>query len=786
MNRPLVWAAAAFTAGIWASGFHHHAIGWLAALEVLLLGAFLLARGLPYRDGIPIAMIFLLAGAALEINQRPARLGDALSAHCRKHPEFIYRLEGTVADAPIFTTGIDYMTVRMAVDRVSSAGGELPLRGRIVLRWSDPLRALHPGERIQVTGRLDPVLGEVNLGLRGAEDFYRTLGYHSVLRARGESVTWISSPRWSLRYWASRLRAWQAEIFAQAAPQDVQIFLRAVWLGDRATYDEDGYRPYLETGTAHILSVSGVHVGIVYLSLHWILRTVIRNRKHRNAVILVGVVLFALMTGARAPILRATIMIGLYLWAEFLDREPDAPTALSIAALLFLVFNPGLLWDTAFILSFGSLSSILLFSEALSQHLTAIPLALRQNVATTLGVSILPLPLTAHFFHLVPLVGALANLLVIPLLTGVLWLCMLVVSVAPFSVKVASLFGHAAAPIIDLIEWITLHCSRLPLAFVTVTSPTATAVLCYLVAVLALAQLLLDAERVRRWAGVAAFAALLSWCLWRPIMMPATLDFLDVGHGDAAFIRTPGGTTLLVDTGDKSDYLDVGARVVAPWLLAHGVDRLDYLVVTHPDRDHIGGAVSVLERIKVGQLILWPDASTNELEVELLKASTRLEVPVRRVQRGESIDADGASINVLHPAANAPRRGVNNGSVVLHVQWPGMNALFPGDIEVESEAEILPDLTPVDILKVPHHGSHTSSSAAFLDALAPRIGVVSTRASSRREAMGRVVIPRFKERGIALYRTDYVGGIEIRLKKGALVVRSARTERGYSLDPSDN
>lgn len=785
MNRPLVWAAVALTAGIWASGQQEHAAWHFGAFLVALAAGWFSPWRLPYRDGIPIAFVFLVAGAALEINQRPMRLGDELSHHNRQHPEFIYRIEGTVTDSAIYTPDLEYMTVRTRVDRVETGTGEVPLSGHIVVRWSDPNRALHPGERIRVQGRLEPVLGEVNIGIRGAEDYYRTLGYHSALRARGDAVVWLSKPTWSVTYWASRLRQWQADVFAQCAPADIQVFLRAVWLGDRATYSEEAYRPYLETGTAHMLSVSGVHVGIIYLSLHWALRGIIRNRKRRNIAILVAIVLFAIMTGARPPILRAAIMIGLYLWAELLDREPDSATALSIAGILFLAVNPGLLWDTAFILSFGSLASILIFSEAVSQRLTSVPLVLRQNLATTIGVSILPLPLGAHFFHLVPVVGSVCNLIVIPLLTGVLWLCMLIVLVAPVSIALASLFGHASAPLIYLIEWIAVNFAKLPLAFITVTSPTILAGLLYVVAAIALARLFFEPERRKRWAKVTAAATLLSWALWRPLFPPTTMDFLDVGHGDATFMRTPGGTTLLVDAGDKSEYVDMGSRVVAPWLLAHGIDRLDYLVVTHADRDHIGGVVSVMRYIDVGEVILWPLASANALEVKLLNECAARGVPVRRVQTGETIPVEGARIDVIHPTLNTTAQGVNNQSIVLRVEWPGLSALLTGDIEVEAERELLSRIQPVDILKVPHHGSHTSSSEAFLDAVAPRIAVTSTRASSRRDAMGREVIPRYAERGIALYRTDYLGGVQVRQRDKELVVRSARSLRGYTLDPAE-
>ncbi|MBL7647771.1 MAG: DNA internalization-related competence protein ComEC/Rec2 [Candidatus Hydrogenedentes bacterium] len=784
MNRPLVWAASAFTAGIWASGADHHAAWWIGGMLVTLVAIWFLPRPLPYRDGVPIALVFLLAGVALEINQRPMRHGDSLSRHNRQHPDSIYRIEGTVMDAPIYTADLDYAPVRLHADRVEVGGMQLEARGGVIVRWSDPRRPLHTGERIRVQGKLDPVLGEVNLGIGGAEDYYRTLGYHSALRTRGDTIQWLSRPVWSIGYWASRLRHWQADVFARTAPADIQVFLRAVWLGDRATYSEEAYRPYLETGTAHILSVSGVHVGIVYLSLHWALRGIIRNRKQRNAMVLLAVVLFALMTGARPPILRAAIMIGLYLWAEFLEREPDAPTALSIAALLFLGANPGLLWDTAFILSFGSLASILVFSEAIAHRLTQVPLIFRQNVATTLGVSILPLPLAAHFFHLVPVLGSVCNLMVIPLLTGVLWLCMLVLLLAPFSTAVASLFGHAAAPLIYLIEWIAVYFAQLPLAFITVTSPTLIAGLLYVAAAVGLARLLFEPERARHWTRFSLTAALLAWLLWRPLFPPATLDFLDVGHGDSAFIRTPGGTTLLVDAGDKSDYLDMGKRVVTTWLLAHGIDQIDYMVITHADRDHIGGAISVMRQIDIGEVILWPKSSTNVLELALLEACAEQDVPVRRVRTSESIAAAGATVSVIHPTLDSNLRGVNNQSVVLQIEWPGLSALLSGDIEVEAERELLPRLQPVDVLKVPHHGSHTSSSATFLDAVSPTIAVVSTRASARREAMGREVVPRYTERHIALYRTDYHGGIQVRQRGDQLVVKSARAQRGYSLDPA--
>lgn len=771
---------------------------WLGIGALLLLALYRYPGRLPYRDGFLIAFVFLVTGAALEIYHRPSRQADPLSAHNQRHTNTIYTLEGSVADAPVFAPDIDYMTVRLKAARVWAAGQPTALGGRVVVRWSDPRQALHPGDRIRVEGRLDPVISEVNIGVRGVEDYYRTLGYHSTLRIRGHQLQKLASPVFGIRYWASRLRQWEAEIFAQTAPLDIQPFIRAVWLGDRNNLSDAAYQPYLQSGAAHILAVSGVHVGIVYLSLHLLLRTFVHNRKRRTLIIMGAVMLFALIAGGRTPIFRATLMLSLYLCAELLEREPDAPTALSIAAVLFLVFNPGLIRDTGFVLSFCSLASILVFSNALAERMTAVPIALRQNIAATLGVSVLPLPLGAHFFHVIPLIGPLCNLIVIPLLTAVLWLCMLVVLVAPVSIQAASLFGHALAPIVHGITWVVEFAAGLPWSHVTVTSPTLLACACYAVAALGLWRLLRGAPHPRRWAAATAAALLLTWACWRPLSQPATLDFLDVGHGDATFVRTPGGSTLLIDAGNKSDYVNLGSRVVVPWLLANGVDALDYVVVTHPDQDHIGGIPAVLEMIDVGEVLIWPVPTADPTESALIEQCRTLNIPLRRVTAGETIPVDpprmqgetggrgsnGATITVLHPAADTTLTGINNQSVVLRVSWPGVSALLTGDIEIEAEHELLDRIGPMDILKTPHHGSHTSSSATFLDITAPQLAVVSTRQSGRRDAVGPGVIPRYEERGIRVYRTDYLGGIRIRQRGGELAVESARGLRGYSLDPA--
>jgi len=782
MNRPLLWAALAFASGIGAVEFVSIRLALLIAL--LLVAAWWAPRSLPYRDGILIALLFFVVGAGWMAVRTTERHPDSLAQYAAAHPNAPYTLYGVVVEAPVFASDTEYMAVRVQVTHGTAGRETIPAPAGVLLRWSNPTHALHPGEHIRMAGRLSPVMGEVNVGVRGMEDYYRRYGYHSTLRARSEGVTRESAPTVHLRYWASRLRQWEARVFEQTAPPSARPLLRAVWLGDKTGLSPATYAPYLQTGTAHILAVSGVHIGILYLTLQLALRGILPHRKARAAVILLCVVVFALVTGARTPIMRATIMLGLYLWAEFLGREPDAPTALSLAAFFFLGYNPALLADGGFALSFSSLGSLLIFSQPLVERMGALPRGLRQNGAATLGVSILPLPVTASTFHVLSLIGPLCNLLVIPLLTALLWLCLLTILVAPFSLPIASLFGHAAAPVVWAIQTIAAWGAAIPFAHRTVTSPSWIACFAWGAMACFVYRALIDHPNVRRLTIQAAACLVLTWLFWQPLSRPATMDFLDVGHGDATFIRTPEGITLLVDGGNRNDYVDQGARTVVPWLLTHGVDHLDYVVATHPDRDHVGGLLAVVDTLAVGEVLLWPWPSDDEDARALREHCTDRQVPIRRVAAGDRLRWGTTTIDLLHPPDDETLSSVNDQSLVLHVQWPGMNTLLTGDIEAPAERMLLSVAPRVDVLKVPHHGSHTSSTEAFLNATSPKMAIVSTRAGRTREAMAPSVVSRYETHAIPLFRTDYHGGVQLRIVDGTPQMTTAREARGYSLAPT--
>ncbi len=779
MNRPLAWAAVAYALGCaagnagWYGGY-----GFPLVLLCLGGGALAGARRLPYGEVLVVALLFAGAGGLLWQIRQGGPHGDPLSSYARVHPNVHLTLFGRVRTAPVLLPGDDYATFTVDVQRAWCGDKAVVLSGRTRVAWSEPVPGLRSGDWVTFSGTLQGRLGPVNHGIHDAEDYLRSQGIFTRVRVRGNKIRCTGTQWWRPGYWASCLRQWEATALYRAVPPTLMPFLRAVWLGDRGAVDPDLRRALRDSGTAHILTVSGVHVGIVALCLGFVLSIRVRSRKRRALLIMAGVITFALASGARPSSLRAALMVCTYLTADLFGRERDAPTALALAALVLLTGRPGLIGHSGFILSFSCVASILVFAQPLRDRFTLLPRWSRGVVAASLGVSVLAWPLSAAFFHVLPLLGPVANLLVVPLVTVVLWLCLMTVLCSTMLPVAAPLFGHALQPFAVLVEMVSRGVAAVPFGHFNVSPPSMVARVCWGLAAMALYKALHVKARARRWLSASALALVLALVTWGITPRPGAVFFLDVGQSDAAFVRTPGGTTLLIDAGDSTQYIDMGERVVAPFLRAQGVRRIDYAVLSHPDRDHIGGFFFLLKTFPIGTFILSPQRFGTRLEDELLAACKARGVPVRRVAPGDRLNLAGATAEVLHPPPGwGEELPVNQRSVVLRVEWPGVSVLFTGDLERTGETVLARYPCHADILKVPHHGSHTSSSAVLLDAVRPRFAVCSTT------RMPQYIMDRYRKRDINLLRTDYIGGVRVTVEGGEPVFLGARQARGYSLAP---
>ncbi|MBP8131646.1 MAG: DNA internalization-related competence protein ComEC/Rec2 [Candidatus Hydrogenedentes bacterium] len=785
MNRPWVWVAIGLATGILAAA--EGSSPWTVVIVTVppVALAWTLRGHVPYTQQATLTLVAFALGGLIFHARHAETPGDPLSRFAAGCPRENLVLEGHVREAGIILPGTDYTTFVFDVDRAVRRGQTGRLTGGVLVRWSQPNGPLFAGERIRAAGTLGRVLSPVNHGIHDLEDYYRAHGVYTDLRIAGDGLERIGAPRWSIRYWIARLRQEEGERLARAVPREILPFVLAVWLGERSRMTDAERQDYVYSGTAHILAVSGLHVGVIYASMYFLSGTLPRRRHLRIVLTLSIVVLFGVLAGARVSTLRATFMIGLYLIAEFFNREPDAPTALSLSAVVLLLLNPNDLFDGGFLLSFLSVASLLLFTPLLNERVGRVPWWIANAVTPTLAVQLLPLPIAIRFFHVFPAAAPLANLLVIPLLGAALWLCALTTAAAFVLPPAAMLFGHALLPVVILIRFVAGMAARIPYAHFLLVSPTDLSVGLYWAAlVLLLVPAKAQSASRRRGLAVTALllAALATWTAWPP---PAGINVLDVGRSDAIAVRTPGRKTFLIDGGDRSEYVDMGKRVVIPFLLANHMRRVDYVVVTHPDRDHLGGLLSVVEQLTVGEVLLGPDATGRPLEQEFLALCARRKVPVRRIQRGDRLAFERTIVEVLHPPPGRPAAGhVNDNSLVLRFTWPGMTALFAGDVEAAGEQSMAGLDYRADILKVPHHGSKTSSTAEFIARAAPQIALVSTRDTGRGPGSDAAVLQRYADAGVRVWRTDWHGGLRVRRTNKGFRVDGARILRGYSLEPA--
>ncbi len=696
-------------------------------------------------------------------------------------------LEGRVSETPVFVTGMERMRFVLDVTALIEGEQRVPFSGRCLIYWNKPPAPFYDGELVRVSGKLRSDISTVNFGVTNLEDRCRQASIFTRMAVNPDNLARMGVAGASWRYWVSRLRQAQANLLRAAVPAEALPFVLGVWLGERSEFDGALYDQFVASGTVHVLSVGGMHVGLIYISFPLVLGLFISSRRLRALFAMLGVVVFSLAAGAQPPTLRAMWMVAAVLAYELFDREPDTLTALGLSGFLMLAFDPASLFDLGFILSYLSMGSLLLFQLPMAGLLSRLPRPAREGLAATVGAQLLCGPVAAWSFYILPAAGLVANLAVVPLLGVVLYLTFATVVVGAVWPAAALLPGHALWLVVKVTEGAVALGASLPASHFIVPRPTALGLALWFAAMFLLyRRLTAPVPGTRRQWLFATAVTVLAVLLWPRWTQPPRIDFLDVGHADAACVVTPAGAVALIDGGDLQQGFDQGKLTLAPYLRAQGIGRVDAVVATHPDSDHLGGLLYIVGHFPGGAAWLAPAGKeTGELETQFLDACQRHGVPVHRVAAGTEIPLPGARVEVLSPPVDRiPGGKENDQSLVLRVGWGRGRVLFAGDIEAAAEKLLSAGDCRADVLKAPHHGSATSNSDAFLDAVRPGAVVVSTRDTGRLRPLGRGVAERYAARGLHLWRTDQHGGIQAVAHKGQLLLSGARDTRGYTLEAS--
>jgi competence protein ComEC len=574
---------------------------------------------------------------------------------------------------------------------------------------------------------------------------------------------------------AARIRAFSRRAIAASvgsrSPRSAAI-VAAIVIGDRAGLDDEVQRRLQDAGTYHVIAISGGNIAVIAGLLLAAFR--IAGVLGRVAMLTAIAVLlsYARLVGGGASVDRATWMAVLYFGARVIDQHSAPLNTLALVAAGLFVAQPLSAFDPAFVLTFGATAAILLAAPLVRAR--RLPRWLNTPaslLAASMATEAMLMPVGAMAFARVTFAGLALNFAAIPLMTVVQTAGMALVPVSLVSSRAAAALGLIAHLGATGLIWTAELVRYAPAVAMRVAPPSWWVVVLYYASA---AAVLLVWRRRPQWTplplALAGGAAI--WIVAQPWTLLASrgdgrlhVTFLDVGQGDAAFVRFPHGATLLVDAGGAAGgTFDIGDRVVAPVLRDAGVRRLDCLVLTHGDPDHIGGAASVIREFKPRQI--WEGVPVPRFEpLRLLHSEGQAAGAAwTTVKSGDRARFDTVEVAVLHPELPdwERQRVRNDDSIVLELRWRDVSVVLTGDVGRASE-RILPPLPPVRlrIVKVPHHGSLTSSSPEFVRALAPRLAVVSAGRANRFGHPVPEVVQRYRDAGAEIFRTDKDGAVRV-------------------------
>lgn len=555
---------------------------------------------------------------------------------------------------------------------------------------------------------------------------------------------------------ASGLRGWFRAGLHAGLNEPQAALLTAIELGDKGEIARQRFAQdyavrdaFARAGLAHLMALSGQNVAILVTALSFLLART-RLKLWRYPLLLACLPLYLWLVGPSPSVTRAVIMAALALMGLWVGRgRLDFFSVVALAASGSLLWHPGWLFDVGFQLSFLAVLGLSLTGRAVGLLPARWPLWLRTGLAATLLAEAATLPVSAGSFHQIPLVSLPANLLAEPLMAALVPLGFLAGLLGPLAAPLGALNGLLADALLALAN----GAGQFPvLPWGTVS---AAGVVAYAVFALSGALWLTGRLPARALFGI-ALLCILGTALPARLFPTREAVFLDVGQGDATLLRLD-GLNVLIDGGGtpRGDY-DVGARTVVPALRALGVNRLDIVVGTHADADHLEGLSSVLRLMAVGELWIGQRKQGDPVLDALLRAARERGVPVREVQRGDSVQAGRDRLTVLWPKGPPFSSADNENSVVVRLDAPGFRTAVLGDLPDPLEGQI--GVGPLDLLKLAHHGSRFSTDEAFLSQTQPRDAVISVG----RNHYGHPnpdLLARLAARGVRVWRTDLEGTV---------------------------
>lgn len=712
-----------------------------------------------------------------------------------------YHIHGMVLSAPLKMsrkTRFDFSVDKLRDDK----GNLFDVTGKIRVSVYSPLSGFRYGDRLWVKGKIKLFR---NFSNPGGFDYVRYMNLNGMwgsTNVNGYHVEFDADlPKRSLMLSAISLvnhlrENFEKRIYNILEDPDAAAVLSALVTGKKDKISSRLKTAFARSGASHILAISGTHLSIIATISFWFfnrlmslfLPVLIRGWSRKLAALLTifPLIGYALFSGFSPSTRRALIMIVIFMSAYVIERESNAMNSLAAAGLGILTFDPVSLFSVSFQLSFVAVFFILMGLRLISVHQVPIKKNVFTGLAGFVFISVCAItgtqPIVMYYFHLLSFSGVLSNLIVIP----VVGFLVLPLGIAAFLMNalcqsLSFFFIQSAGFILKFCISMIFYISDIQYSWVETFTPDILEMACYYLFFYVIFRIALQIPKRNLAPELIVAGGLLTGLVVHETMLVKSRFFnktvcctaLDVGQGSSTLVQLPGGLNFLVDGGGFSYFnnFDTGEHIIAPVLRQKRILTLEGVILTHPEADHINGLVYILKHFKVKQLIKNCDTRDTYAYRDLMNAAQERGVAISLVnEMNEKIGSDDWEFHFFHPFDSSCDYAIdahpdyNNNSVVFKLIFKDVSILFPGDIMADTEAALVmskKDALRSRVLVVPHHGSSTSTTRAFLDVVRPEIALISCGWQNRFGFPHESVLNALQRAGSEIYRTDLAGAVQI-------------------------
>lgn len=606
---------------------------------------------------------------------------------------------------------------------------------KVLIKFNDEYSHLI-GKDIIIKTTLDLPYQNTNPNLFNYRNYLRSLGIEYISNLNQKSILSVSDDHYTIEKGIYHFRKMLSNHFEKVYSNESLAFIKGFIYGDKSEFATDQLEAFYNVGLGHILVVSGLHFGIMFLILQWLLTKLKFKQIHKFIIINLILFLFLAITGFKISSIRAFLMIILLESVYFIDRRLDLLNFLSFLSIVIILVNPLSIYSVSFLLSFGAIFSIAFFYTKIDRVLPSF-LSIVLSVQVIIGL------INIHYFNQINFATLLIN---IPINIIVVFLyAMVLLNMILYPIQVLTFIITKIITIIFNTVEILNNQEFLRIVLPSFSTYEIILMLCLIFGLILIYEQKRISNKIIIYVFLIGVIALSSLSVFNQTL---EIYFYDVKSGDSIFMATPRKNKVLIDTGRNDSY-----NLIGDILLKNGIKDIDLLFLTHNHSDHAGGLENLLKNHKIKYLFVSKYSNISENLYEFKEDLEKTKVIY--LENGDEIIYDHIKFHVLNPIDD--KLDENNQSLVLDVSYKKSKMLFTGDIEKQVEYELINMLgSHYDLLKVPHHGSKTSSSEVFLDQVNPKYSIIQVGKNSYGHP-DHEVLTRYNALDTKILRNDLMG-----------------------------